>query len=99
MPTAPLPSQVDAALHHPQPSMQDIGVLHAHLNNDPLALSWPTDARMHIRVLLEQLERAALQRDVLLKRAALQSGQAACSGEEMLRLAELRGAPGHRRAS
>ena len=48
MPTAPsprpLPSQVEAALTG-LPSVEGDRVLYAHLDHEPLALSWPSSAR------------------------------------------------------
>lgn len=56
---APLPSEVEAALRAPRPDMAQIRTLYAHLDHDPLALSWPSTARIQIRCLLEKLERTA----------------------------------------
>lgn len=56
----PLPSQVEAALGRGRPTFEDLRVLHAHLDYSQVPMTWPSDARMLIRSLLEKLEGVAV---------------------------------------
>lgn len=54
-PTSPLPSEVTAVLARKTATwtVDDIALLYRHLDHDPIALSWPSAARMHVRAFIE----------------------------------------------